>query len=462
MRTPLKVVLVSFFVYLFSWFGAFAIGVNDLTIQSEDTLPAIFLPVSILKEGTIYLDTYYDMMIERYPHPDDKDQVLGLTPFYLQKIGDHYLSAFPLISGLLALPVYFFPVIFGLPITWDSLAVLAHVSAALIVAISGGALFILVKKHFGLDEKKARLLTWIYLFGTINFALVSQGLWQHGALELFLILTLLFTFEKKYLLSGLALGLAILSRPTAAAIAPFLFLLVLLGLFKPHLKATEQKLSRQKTLALGKYFVGIALSAAFFYWYTNAYYLDVSNNGYSDQLFVGWQSRFPEGFLGLWLSPNKGILVYSPIFLFSLAGIYLLKKAKKLTSAESFRYLVFFGAVLTHTLILGRWKHWYGGWSFGYRMAADIIPFLVLLLVPFLQSDVFTKYKKLFYGFLVVSVVIQLFGIVFFDGIWHSAYDQGFENTAWLWSIKDGEFVFNIRRILVKLGYLERACPTCL
>ena len=122
-----------------------------------------------------------------------------------------------------------------------------------------------------------------------------------------------------------------------------------------------------------------------------------------------------------------------------------------------------YGAVvLVHTIVLSKWKHWYGGWSFGYRMAADVIPFLVLLIIPFLKSHYFEKYKKLFQSLLVFSILVQIFGIIFFDGIWHAAYDRGFVDTGWLWSIKDSEVAFNIRRVLVKFGYLDKACPKCL
>jgi len=62
---------------------------------------------------------------------------------------------------------------------------------------------------------------------------------------------------------------------------------------------------------------------------------------------------------------------------------------------------------------------------------------------------------------LVVSVMVQISGIVFFDGVWHAAYDKGFKNTAWLWSIKDSEAAFNMRRVLVKAGLLDKACEVC-
>ena len=74
------IVLASFFLFIFSWIFVYTTGINKLAIQSEDTLPAIFLPVAIIKEKTLYLNSYVDMMMERYPHPDDKNGVRGLTP----------------------------------------------------------------------------------------------------------------------------------------------------------------------------------------------------------------------------------------------------------------------------------------------------------------------------------------------------------------------------------------------
>lgn len=462
MQEYLKVTLYSSLIFIISWLFTSAIGVNDLAIQSEDTLPAMFIPVSIVKDKTLYADNYYEMIRARYPHPDDKEYTKDLTPFYFRKVGTHYISAFPLITGFLALPVFLLPLLFGMAVSWSSLIALSHISAAIIVGLSGGFLYLLAKKHLVKDKSKARLLTFIYLFGTINYALVSQALWQHGAVQLFFILTLLAIYEKRYFASGLFLGLSLLSRPTAFAAAPFLILILISQIIDTKVHFKRLSLNKSQLKALAVFVVGLSLAFLFFAYYTSVYYSGLENNGYSDQIFVGWLSRFPEGFLGLWLSPSKGILVYSPIFLFSFVGVFKILKSKKWKLNKNFIYLVSLAIVVTHTLILGRWKHWYGGWSFGYRMAADVLPFLVLSLVPFVTSDLFNKYKKFFFGVLVVSVFIQIFGIIFFDGVWHAAYDLGYENTSWLWSIRDSELVFNIRRILVKLGYLQQACPACL
>ncbi|MBD3366179.1 hypothetical protein GF360_02420 [candidate division WWE3 bacterium] len=485
----LTIVISATLVYFFSWFFAWKIGVNDLPIQSEDTLPAIFMPVTILKEGTIYLDSYYDMLLSRYPHPDDKSYEKGLVPFYLREVisdsrnDTHYVSAFTIITPLLALPVYFLPVLLGVSINWTNLIVLSHLAASFIVALSGGFLYLLLRKHFFSQDsgktffkQKSLLLTAIYLFATINFAHISQALWQHGTVQLFTILALWAIYEKRYPLTGLFFGLMILSRPTSAIPVTLLGLAALTNLFNTspssQVEASERKTEntsfkrtfadrycgrnvslKDGVLSLIALSLGFLPTLIFFLWYNKTYYGNISNQGYSNQIFTEWKGRFPEGFLGLWISPSKGILIYSPIFIFSLAGLYLAVKNRK----QNLNCIILGLIVLIHTLVLGKWKHWYGGWSFGYRMASDVIPFLILLMVPFIKSSHFQKAKNLFFILFGLSIFVQFFGIVFYDGTWHSAYDLGYENTSWLWSLKNSELIFNIRRVLVKTGL--RATP---
>jgi len=451
----IKIVVGSTLIFLFSWLVVDKLGINKLSIQSEDTLPALFLPVTIIEEKTIYLDSFYDVMIKNYPHPNDKDYKLGLVPFYARRIdvngAIHYLSAFPIITPLLALPVYYLAYLLGVSFTLANVTVLGHLVGALICGLSGGFLYMLLRKHFSCNEKKSMLLTAIYLFATVNYAMISQALWQHGVAELFVILAVWFLYEKKYFWMGLALMLAVLSRPTAMIVLCFMSLLFIEKAFSKDVSFVKKPF---------KYVVGFIPPISFFMWYTNKFYLGIQNNGYASQILSEWQSKFPEGFLGLWLSPSKGILVYSPILIFALVGFYL--AVRNNLWRKNYNHIIFFCIVLTHTLFLGIWKHWYGGWSFGYRMASDVLPFFILLMVPYINSDLFEKTKRLFYMLFVFSILVQIYGIVFFDGIWHAAYDRGYTNTRWLWSIKDSEVAFNVRRILVKLKLLERACPKCL
>ncbi|HOA18446.1 MAG TPA: glycosyltransferase family 39 protein [bacterium] len=465
----IKIFLSSFFIFLLSWLLFYSVNINKLAVQSEDTLPAMFLPLSIVKSHTLYLDEYYDMLIQRYPHPDDKDYIKGLTPFYLKKIGDHYASAFPIITPIISIPLYIIPALSSMEINWQNIIFLSHLSSSIIMSLAGSMFYVLLRKGLNTGRRIGILGSLIYLFATINYALISQAMWQHGTVQLFLILATLYWIyslqEDKilnYILFGLFSGLAILSRPTA--VITFLILLTAAVLYKTKEKFREITNVQIKSIVLNKKLLsylfytilGILPSVLFFIWYNNTFYQNISNQGYADQLLGSWLSPFPQSFLGVWFSPSKGILIYSPIFVFSLMGLTQSLKRKE------YRNVIFFIIILIHTLVISLWKHWYGGWSFGYRMSSDIIPYLVFMIVPFLNSDLFSKYKKLFYILFAISVFIEIMGIIFFDGIWHAAYDKGFRDTSWLWSIKDSEALFNIRRVLVKAGLMEKACPRCL
>lgn len=476
MKKFFAIVFVAWVVFFGGWFFVYKTGINPLAIQSEDTIPAIILPVTIIKEHTFYADTYYKAIIEKYPHPDDKKYLKDLVPFYFRKISDpithanHYISAFPVMAGLLSVPVYLIPLLLHLDITWDNLIILSHASASLILALSGGFFYLLLKRL--IEDKKAVLLTAIYLFATVNFAMVSQSLWQHGAVQLFIILSLLFVIgrdESKVkqsgveiasvtprkdrmdlFIAGVFLGLAVLSRPTAGILCPFF---VLLSIYVRKKEVLDKNLTVGGIIDAVKLamllLIGLLPSILFFIWYNATYFGNIANQGYASQIGGNWLTPFPQGFLGLWFSPSKGILVYSSVFIFSLVGFVLsLKNGVK----KHLEYFIFMSIVITHTLILGAWKHWYGGYSFGYRMASDVIPFLVLLLIPYLKSAIFTRTKKLFYATIIASILFEIMGLAFFDGIWHGTYDKGFWQQNWLWSVQNSELVFNIRRLLVKLG----------
>lgn len=485
MKVFLKIVIVCFSVYFFLWFLLYKTGINTLPIQSEDTVPAIFTTVSIINDGTLYLDKYKDMLYAKYPNPDDKTYVKGLVPFYIKKIttndGVHYVSAFPIITSIVSLPVFYIPLKLGLAITWGNMIILSHIASSLILALSVGFFYLLLRDKFKLSNKNIWLLVFIYAFGTINFALISQALWQYGTLQLFLILGLYFSYSPNLFLSGLFSGISFITRPTS--LLPIIFNPLLGELKNIGELFTKKGFNKENIMyqikRLLPFVLGFIVPILFFIWYNNVYYKDISNQGYAKQLFGSWLSHFPEVFLGIWMSPSKGILVYSPIFFFSLFGLYLSFKdikqlfllKKKFPSdlvIPSLQNILFGVIVMLHIFVMGFWKHWYGGYSFGYRMASDVIPYLVLMLIPFIQSKYFgteIKYKKiriLFYVCIVVSVLVELHGMVFFDSIWHAVYDKGFRDTAWLWSLKDSEFMFNIRRILVKFGMLEKACPICL
>lgn len=427
---------ISFFAYFTSWYLLYSLKINSLPLQSEDILPSVFTGISLVKDKTIYLDNYYSMMIAKYPQPDDAAR----TPFYLKKIDEHYLSAFPILSSLLTLPIFIIYLLLVPHVTWEDVYLLSHLSGAFILSLCCVLLYYFCQKILKISNRTSILVLIVYSLATINLPLISQGLWQHGAVQFFMLLGLIFYFQKNYFATFLFLGFGILARPTAAIV------ILVLGIFMILNKELNLK-SFMKSL------LGILIPLGFFLLYNKVFYQDVSNQGYSSQIWDSWVGNFPESFIGIWLSPSKGILIYSPVLLFSLIAIYQGFKRSELLKIS-------FWVILLHTLVISKWKHWYGGFGFGYRMISDILPFLVLPLA-FLLENYYSKVIKSFVLVLGISVIIQFAGLVFYDSIWHNAYDKGFRDTSWLWSLENSEAAFNIRRVLVKGGLLERACDVC-
>jgi hypothetical protein len=437
MKDLLKVFLFSFLFFFLSWLILYKLNVNSLPLQSEDAIPSIFTGISIVKEGTLNLDSYYQMMVSKYPQPDDSN----LTPFYLRKVNNHYLSAFPIMNTILSLPIFLVYVPFITTISWDDVYLLSHLSGSFILSISCAALFYLFSRVLKSSSRISYIVTAVYALATINLPLISQALWQHGAVQFFSILALIFFLRERYLLTFMFLGFGILSRPTAGIVFAVLFLFLYFS----------KKLNIKVAVSTA---IGILIPILFFFSYNFIYYTDLSNQGYASQLGNSWLGNFPESLIGIWVSPSKGLLIYSPIFIFTLVGIWKGYKKDNLVAIS-------FWIILLHTLVLSKWKHWYGGYGYGYRMISDVIPFFIIP-IWFLLENYYEKVKKGVLLTFIVSFIIQVSGLVFFDSIWHNAYDTGFKNTSWLWSLKNSEAAFNTRRVMVKLNLLERACEKCL
>ncbi len=477
LQKPLLVFFLAFFVYFFSWFFVYKTGINDTSIQSQDTLPALFVPASMSLEGNFNLDEYYELLISEHPHPDGEG-----VPFYLKVVDGHFYSAFPVITGLFAVPIYFLPLRLGLPVTFETVAILGHVASAMMIALSVTFMY-KIFRQLAIDGRRSLVLSLVYAFGTCSFALTSQGMWQHTASQLMFSLALYFLvlgFENpnRAVWSGLFLGLATLSRPTGALAVLFL---------SSYFLFRFSWLNFLKYVLLGLFPLAVFLAVPGLHEGVFA--------GYASQVGSNWTAPFPQGFLGEWLSPSKGILVYSPVFLFSFIGVWLLirgrakinlgvspakissnkiqitnksqssnfkifgtwglgfgisRRLNSLASRENLFYWVFV-CIVIHSLTVGKWYHWYGGWAFGYRMMSDMIPFLAFLWVPFAKSKYWEDLKMWFFGAAFWSVGIQLAGIAFFDGVWHNLFDEGPNSQAWLWSIKNSEMLYYVRRLIAKL-----------
>ena len=93
-----------------------------------------------------------------------------------------------------------------------------------------------------------------------------------------------------------------------------------------------------------------------------------------------FSGRLQEGLLGLLVSPGRGLLFYAPVLLLLIPALPVLWRARR---AEAAFILVL---AATQTLLYARWHVWFGGWCWGPRFLAPLMPFLALALGPWLEE----------------------------------------------------------------------------
>lgn len=119
-------------------------------------------------------------------------------------------------------------------------------------------------------------------------------------------------------------------------------------------------------------------------------------DGYADEGFI-WTE--PAVWKGLF-SFRKGWLIYAPMSIFALAGIYFMKDRFRAMIPVTVILLVLF-IYVTYSW----WNWWYGG-SFGSRPMTDITPLLALPMACFVQYLYTTRHS-------VVKVIVTTFMVLF-------------------------------------------------
>ncbi len=393
---------------------------NGRQIGAVDTTPSRLLPYSILRNGDFDLDEFG--FLHRHG-----------VPAYLIQSDGHFVSAYPPGPAILALPFYLVPVLAAVAPDSKVLVDVEKLAASVLTALSVALLYAAINRLEG--PKAALVLSLVYAFGTSSLSISSQALWQHGPSQLLLAASLYclvrgMTQPGWVVVLGFPLALAVLCRPSDLLIAGPLAGYVL------H--------------AHRKHFMAFALSALppalFMAAYNLRYFGSVTRIGYDQGFLSGhaWATPFLEGLSGVLFSPSRGLFVYSPVLLFSLVGMALAWRRGEILL---FKY-VSVAAVLV-ILLYSNWKTWWGGWSYGPRLLADLTPLLTLLLIPVfrrIQDSLFLK--RAFCVFAAVSIAIHGMG-AFASAEWSP--DVG-DASHRLWSWSDGELMNSGCRLLFKIS----------
>jgi len=275
-------------------------------------------------------------------------------------------------------------------------------------------------------QKTALLFSFVYAFATAVWSITSRGIWQHGPSLFFITLSLFILYKKneKFIpYSGFLLGFAVFNRPTNILIALPLTVYV----FFQHRKSFI------------KYILLASIPAFLLFSYSYIYLNSIIFLGQGQGL-AAFDGNLIRGFFGLLISPARGLLIFSPIFIFSF--IYFPKILfSKHENDILHKYLMI--SVVLLILFYSKWKCWWGGWSFGYRLLIEVIPMLIIILAVYWEKSISKNIylKTIFIIFLIISVYFHFLGAYYYPSGFNEIPDSIDSHIERLWYIKDTELI---------------------
>ena len=393
-----------------------------------DSKWSIYTAMSILREGNTDLDEYRPLIAEiNEPHP-------------LETIDGHVYSVYPLGAPLTALP--FVAVVdrlsngaFAASLEHEIPAELEMFIASVVVALTAALLYGIARLY--VSPGAAVCLALIFALCTSAWSVASRALWQHGPSMLWLTVALyliLLARRRPALIQlvGAALALAYIARPTNSVSVVLLSLYVL--------------------LTYRRYFIGYLLSAAviavpFVLFNLSVYHAVLSNYYRWFQGFSG--NTLGEALIGHWLSPSRGLLIFSPIVLFSFYGIYLKIRQHTLERLDKFLMAI----IALHWLSISIWPIWWGGWTFGPRMFSDVLPYLIYFMIPVFAAFPAWSIRRRRVTALVGFMLVGYSAFVHYRGAnsWETLFEWNAQpapidlDPAHVWEWRDVQFLRGLK-----------------
>lgn len=370
-------------------------------ITSYDSVWTIHTAMSLIREGNLDLNEYDDRLAEQnyrevferegrmyLVHPPGTSIILAPLVW----LADEVLQA---LNGIDSVREFIDNRTVE-PVSMDAVGLYKGVEmvlASFVVALTSAFLFLVLRRMTSF--RWSLILVFLFAFCTPAWSSASRGLWSHDIEMLIMVLTLLTITagEKRpvpLLLNGMAMAFAFEVRPTSAIPSALLGLFMVLTLRRRAIPLVVGGLAG----AIGVLSINLASFGMPLIPY------------YSGKL--GLHPAFFEALAGSLISPNRGLLVFCPVFILALAGI-----RRALHSEPHGILFRFLGVIIIlHWISIALFDRWIGGHSYGPRLFTDALPFLVLFLVPISEmTNSSTRMRKTLMQIAFVTLLAAGFAI---------------------------------------------------
>lgn len=388
---------------------------NLRPIGAWDSIPARLLPFSILRQGNLDLDEFTWL---RRLEPE---------PYFLRRSpSGHWLSRYPVGVPVIVTPLY-------VPITWwlqshhiddDDVrfrlasVVMERIAAATIAATS--VVFVFLAAAAMTSTRVAVGVTLAYGLASSTWTVGSQALWQHGLAELGLAGLSFYLMapirRRTAVAAGAFAALGVLARPTMLVFA----LVALVFVWR------ERRAQLIPFLSLPVLGAGLLLAY-------NLRVVNIATGGYQRGTFA-WPAI--DRFLGLLVSPNRGLFIYTPAAALAIPTLCRPGRAGP-------RWLAYapFG-VAAYLLLYSAWIGWWGGHCYGPRFIADALPVIALGAIPVVERLWQSGRGRLLVLALVFwGLLVQAIGAYCDDNSWN-ALPRSVDRASWrAWDWNDPQIL---------------------
>ncbi|MCB0232558.1 MAG: hypothetical protein KDH90_26120 [Anaerolineae bacterium] len=260
--------------------------------------------------------------------------------------------------------------------------------------------------ELGYDRRAAVLVA--LLFGLTTPAWVySKALFREPWAAAGLIAALYFAvrFRKNRSFFSLTLAaacsaIAVTTRTTTSVVLPFLLLYTLAAILETRRATPQRRIRRVPLLLFALLLIGLAAA--------NIGLVVDQYRPLAPKLLQ--VLTYAKALSGILASPGRGLLIYTPVLVMSLVGLYPFYRRHRREA------LVICGSFVVYVLMLAAYLKWWGGWGWGPRFLLPFLPYLMLPIIAIVQIVLIEK-RMLWAGVLLVALgtlggVIQLTGVV--------------------------------------------------
>lgn len=383
-------------------------------------------------DATSHIQTAYSFILEG---DADIDEYVGLAPpldAFRARIGEHWYAPYTSGNALLIAPAAAVALLLCIdPTSIGGVSVFPKLLASALVAISVALVHLTVRRI--VDARVALYITFAYAFAT-NVFVAGHALVQHPA-SLALVAAGMYAAlvrgPRAAAVIGLVGGLAIIVRPANAMLVAALVAVV----------AREER-------AAGFRAVVWMLPAA-------AFQATVAALAYGTPFATGGPlplGSLPEGLVGQLVAPSRGLLVYAPWLVASLAALAWSWHGP----ADRERWLLRFGSLawLGVWILFSWYAEWWGGFTFGNRYMSDVAPLYALALADAWRRG--WMRHALARGMLAIAigwaVLLQAAGAGLWPFTWNGVHwdlTPHIDATPWrVWDWGDAQWQFVLRRLV--------------